>query len=203
MGKSLLFALAFAAAPWAAASPPNIIYILADDLGYGDVHCLGGERSKIATPRIDRLAGEGMTFTETHASSAVCTPSRYSILTGRYNWRSILQKSVLWGFSPPLIAAGRLTVAGLLKEQHKSDIQELSDARELLASRGVTLTSEDVSSILEFPILNIYGSTTSTYEFSGSSFSGNDSASMVCPESSPPKVISAVATRLRSLCSML
>jgi hypothetical protein len=69
-----------------------------------------------------------------------------------------------------------LDTAGLLKEQHKSDIQELSDARELLASRGVTLTSSDVSSILEFPILNIYGSTTSTYEFSGSSFRGNDSA---------------------------
>ncbi len=95
---------------------PNLIYILCDDLGYGDVHCLGGARSKIATPNIDRLASQGMTFTEAHSSSAVCTPSRYSILTGRYNWRSHLQKGVLNGFSEPLIAANRLTVPALLKQ---------------------------------------------------------------------------------------
>ncbi len=95
---------------------PNILYILCDDLGYGDVHCLGGERSKIATPHIDRLAAAGMTFTEAHASSAVCTPSRYGILTGRYNWRTRLQSGVLQGFSSPLIAAGRLTVPALLKQ---------------------------------------------------------------------------------------
>ena len=80
-----------------AAAKPNIVYILCDDLGYGDVHCLGGERSKIATPNIDRLAAGGMTFTEAHASSAVCTPSRYGILTGRYNWRTHLQSGVLDG----------------------------------------------------------------------------------------------------------
>jgi len=82
---------------------PNIVYILCDDLGYGDVHCLGGMRSKIATPNMDKLASQGMTFTEAHSSSAVCTPSRYSILTGRYNWRSTLQKGVLQGSSAPLM----------------------------------------------------------------------------------------------------
>jgi len=99
-----------------AAEKPNLVFILADDLGYGDVHCLNPERGKIATPHIDRLASQGMTFTEAHSSSAVCTPSRYSILTGRYNWRSRLQSGVLEGYSPPLIALGRLTVAELLKQ---------------------------------------------------------------------------------------
>jgi arylsulfatase A len=98
------------------AAKPNIVYILCDDLGYGDVHCLGGDRSKIATPNIDRLAAAGMTFTEAHASSAVCTPSRYGILTGRYNWRTHLQSGVLEGFSSPLIDSGRLTVPTLLNQ---------------------------------------------------------------------------------------
>ena len=59
-------------------SQPNIVFILADDLGYGDVHCLNPQRGKIPTPELDRLASQGMTFTEAHSSSAVCTPSRYS-----------------------------------------------------------------------------------------------------------------------------
>ena len=99
-----------------AAERPNIVYILADDMGYGDVHCLNPERGKIATPHMDRLAAEGMVFTDAHSSSAVCTPSRYGVLTGRYNWRSPLQQGVLWGFSKPLIAADRLTVPGFLKQ---------------------------------------------------------------------------------------
>lgn len=107
-----LCAQAFAAA----AAKPNIVYILCDDLGYGDVHCLGGARSKIATPNIDRFAAAGMTFTEAHSSSAVCSPTRYGILTGRYNWRSHLQKGVLSGYSEPLIAADRLTVPALMKQ---------------------------------------------------------------------------------------
>jgi arylsulfatase A-like enzyme len=93
---------------------PNIIYILTDDLGYGDVDSLN-PLGKIKTPRIDRFATEGMTFTEAHSSSAVCTPSRYCILTGRYNWRSKLKSGVLGGFSKPLIEEDRLTVAELLK----------------------------------------------------------------------------------------
>lgn len=95
--------------------PPNIVYLLADDLGYGDVKCLN-PRGKIATPNLDRLAAEGMIFTDAHSSSAVCTPSRYSILTGRYNWRSRRQEGVLGGFGPPLIDRERLTVPALLKQ---------------------------------------------------------------------------------------
>lgn len=114
LAASLALVRVQAATP--AAAKPNIVFILADDLGYGDVHCLNPERDKIATPHIDRLAAEGMTFTDAHSTSAVCTPSRYGILTGRYNWRSRLQSGVLGGFSPPLIAPARLTVAELLKE---------------------------------------------------------------------------------------
>ena len=95
---------------------PNIVYILADDMGYGDVSCLNPE-SKIRTDRLDRLAAEGLRFTDAHASSAVCTPSRYSILTGRYNWRSSLKRAVLGGYSKPLIETDRPTVASMLRER--------------------------------------------------------------------------------------
>ncbi len=94
---------------------PNIVFILADDLGYGDVKSFNPE-GKIATPNIDLLAAEGMKFTDAHSSSAVCSPSRYSVLTGRYPWRSSLQKSVLGGFSKPLIDNDRMTVASFLKK---------------------------------------------------------------------------------------
>lgn len=98
-----------------AADRPNIVYILCDDLGYGDVQCLN-PKGKIPTPNIDRLARAGMIFTDAHSSSAVCTPTRYGILTGRYNWRSRLQSGVLGGMSPPLIERGRLTVPAFLKQ---------------------------------------------------------------------------------------
>ena len=81
------------------ASNPNVVFILADDFGYGDAQCLNPERGKIATPAIDKLAEQGMTFTDAHSTSSVCTPTRYAILTGRYNWRTHLQKSVLYGFA--------------------------------------------------------------------------------------------------------
>lgn len=97
------------------ARAPNIVYILADDMGYGDVSALNPE-SKIPTPHIDRLAKEGLIFTDAHSNSAVCTPTRYGILTGRYCWRSSLKSGVLNGFSPPLIEKGRMTVASFLKE---------------------------------------------------------------------------------------
>lgn len=100
-----------------AASSPNIIYILADDLGYGDVHSLNPEYGKIPTPAMDRLASEGMVFTDAHSNSSVCTPTRYGVLTGRYNWRTWKQGGVLFGFDQPLIKAGRMTVASFLKEQ--------------------------------------------------------------------------------------
>lgn len=97
------------------ANRPNIVYILADDMGYGDISYLN-EQSKLNTQYLDRMAREGMAFTDAHSSSAVCTPSRYSILTGRYNWRSTLKRSVLFGYDAPLIERGRMTVASMLKE---------------------------------------------------------------------------------------
>lgn len=103
-----------AACVWAQPGPPNLVFILADDQGVGDVSHAGG---LAATPHIDQLAKEGLRFTDAHTTSSVCTPTRYSILTGRYNWRSPLKKSVLWGPSPPLIPTDRLTVASMLKAQ--------------------------------------------------------------------------------------
>ena len=97
-------------------SVPNIVFILADDMGYGDVHALN-PKSKIPTPHLDRLAREGMTFTDAHSPSAVCTPTRYGVLTGRYCWRSRLKRGVLNGFSPPLIERNRPTVASFLNAQ--------------------------------------------------------------------------------------
>jgi arylsulfatase A len=112
------FFLLLAARPSGAArpTPPNIVYIYCDDLGYGDVKCLNPQ-GKIPTPHMDRLAAGGMIFTDAHSSSAVCTPSRYSVLTGRYNWRSGMKRGVLNGFSPRLIETNRITVAAFLKAQ--------------------------------------------------------------------------------------
>lgn len=94
---------------------PNIIYLLTDDMGYGDLSCLN-PASAWQTPNLDRLAREGLTYRDGHSSSAVCTPSRYSILTGRYNWRSWLKLGVVDGYSRPLIEEGRMTAASLLRD---------------------------------------------------------------------------------------
>ncbi len=99
----------------ALAQHPNIVYILADDLGYGDVGALNPE-GKIKTPHLDQLASAGMIFTDAHSSSSVCTPTRYGLLTGRYNWRSRLKRGVLYGYDRRLIESGRLTVPALLKQ---------------------------------------------------------------------------------------
>jgi arylsulfatase A len=96
---------------------PNIIYVLADDLGYGDVS-ICNENGKINTPNLDQLATEGIRFTDAHTSSAVCTPTRYGILTGRYNWRSKLKSSVLTGKSKALIPNSRSTVASVLQKNN-------------------------------------------------------------------------------------
>lgn len=104
-----------AAAPTTA--KPNIVILLADDLGYGDVHALNPARGRIKTPNYDRLAREGMTFTDAHGGSAVCTPTRYGLLTGRYAWRTRLQQGVIDGFLPPLIAADRLTIGRMLQSE--------------------------------------------------------------------------------------
>jgi len=116
MKSHLLTALLVASFGFAAAENPNIIIILADDQGYGDVSAYN-PGSKIPTPNIDRLAKEGMRFTDAHTSSGVCTPTRYSLLTGRYHWRTKLQSGVLGGFSLPLISEGRITLPGFLREQ--------------------------------------------------------------------------------------
>ncbi len=97
------------------AAKPNIVYFFVDDMGYGDASCLNPE-GKIKTPNIDRLAREGVKFTDAHSSSAVCSPSRYSVLTGRYNWRSPLQRGIVGVYGDPLISADRLTVPGFLKQ---------------------------------------------------------------------------------------
>ena len=86
---------------------------MADDMGYGDLSCYGAER--IDTPNTTRLAGEGMRFIDTHSTSAVCTPSRYSVMTGRYCWRSQLKDGVLAGLDRPIIEQERMTVARFLK----------------------------------------------------------------------------------------
>jgi arylsulfatase A-like enzyme len=112
----LFLSLAAASSSTAAeASRPNIVYILADDLGYGDLGCYN-PASKIPTPNLDRLAAQGMRFTDAHAPTSVCTPTRYAILTGRYSWRSRLQRDVLGPWGATLIAPGRLTVPALLKQ---------------------------------------------------------------------------------------
>ena len=95
---------------------PNIVVILADDLGFGDVHCNNPQRGKIPTPNLDRLAAQGMRFTDAHSSSGVCSPSRYTVLTGRYHWRTRLQAGIVGVFGEPLIAPDRLTIAGLAKQ---------------------------------------------------------------------------------------
>ncbi len=97
------------------AAKPNIVFILADDLGYGDLGCYNKD-SKIPTPNLDRLAVEGTRFTDAHAPTSVCSPTRYAILTGRYSWRTRLQRGVLGPWDAPLIAQDRLTVASLLKQ---------------------------------------------------------------------------------------
>ena len=101
----------------AASNKPNIVVVLADDLGYGDVQCLNPQHGKIKTPNLDRLASQGMTFTDAHSGSSVCTPTRYGLLTGRYAWRTRLQNGVLDGYVEPLIAAQRLTLPSMLKQQ--------------------------------------------------------------------------------------
>lgn len=93
---------------------PNIIFVLFDDLGYGQPKCYR-EDTKLKTPNIDRLATEGMRFTDAHSASSVCTPTRYGVLTGRYPSR-IGQYGVLTTFNPPIIPKSRLTVASLLKQ---------------------------------------------------------------------------------------
>ena len=93
---------------------PNIVFLMADDMGYGDPGSFNAD-SKIPTPSMDALAANGMRFTDAHSGSAVCTPTRYGVLTGRYAWRTALKRGVLSGYSRALIEPGRMTVASMLR----------------------------------------------------------------------------------------
>ncbi len=109
------FICSFILHPLSARELPNIIYILADDLGYGDVS-VNNPRSKIQTPHIDRLASEGIRFTDAHTPDSVCTPTRYAIMTGQYCWRTPLKQGVTWSYGRVFLEEGKLTVASLLKQ---------------------------------------------------------------------------------------
>ena len=99
----------------AADDKPNVILVMADDLGIGDISPTNSN-CKIATPHLQQLADEGLTFLDAHTTSSVCTPTRYGLLTGRYNWRSRLSRGVLSGRSEHLIPAERATLAHLLRD---------------------------------------------------------------------------------------
>lgn len=95
---------------------PNIVLIVADDLGYGDTGCYGARPGAIATPHLDRLAAAGRRFTQVYAPASTCTPTRYAMLTGEYAWRQPAKRtSILAGDAPLAIAAGRRTLPALLR----------------------------------------------------------------------------------------
>ena len=113
----MVFASCVALAAAGAAQPPNILLILADDLGYGDVRCYN-DQSKVATPHLDRLAREGLRFTDAHSPATVCTPTRYSLMTGQMAFRVPNGGTVFQGAGgPTLIAPGRLTLPAMLRKQ--------------------------------------------------------------------------------------
>lgn len=112
--------LALAAVAWSSSAPilaaaelPNVVVILADDVGYGDLSCYGA--TKVATPNLDRMAASGMRFVDCHSAAAVCTPSRYALLTGQYAWRHRPASGILNGVAPLCIPSNRMTVAQLLQ----------------------------------------------------------------------------------------
>lgn len=115
MNKIITFSSALLTSMTLDAQSPNIIFILADDLGIGDISAFN-TGSKIYTPNIDYLAQNGIAFTDAHSASALSTPSRYSLLTGRYSWRTELKEGVLDGYSPALIAPDRPTMAQMFSE---------------------------------------------------------------------------------------
>jgi len=97
-------------------SLPNVIIIFADDLGYGDIS-IYDKNNKINTVHLDKLASDGMRFTDAHTPSSVCTPTRYGLLTGRYNWRSKLKRGVVNGTAKALIPNSRTTFASVLQDK--------------------------------------------------------------------------------------
>jgi len=113
---TMLIAFCLLGALPARAESPNVVFILADDLGIGDVNCYGGDRCQIATPSFDRLAREGMRFTDAHANASVCVPTRVAILSGRYPWRfGATRPSGPWGYLSPRMSVSQFTLARLMK----------------------------------------------------------------------------------------
>jgi arylsulfatase A-like enzyme len=96
--------------------PKNIIFILADDLGYGDLGCYGAKPEHVRTPNIDGIARDGIRFTDGHSPASVSCPSRYNLMTGRYSWRTWAETGNVWANDPMLIDIGQMTIASLLKE---------------------------------------------------------------------------------------
>lgn len=118
--KLLTIAVCFTGMPFFAkadsAAKTNIVIMLADDMGFGELSCLNPERGKVPTPQLDRIAAQGMIFNDAHSGSSVCTPTRYGLLTGRYAWRTRLQSGVLTG-GESLIAKDRMTLPDLMKRE--------------------------------------------------------------------------------------
>ena len=108
----VLISITLVSQVYALADKPNVIVIYTDDQGYGDVSCLNPD-SKFQTPNLDKLAREGMSFTDAHCSDTICTPSRYGLLTGRYSWRTKLKRGVFGAEKKCLIVDGRMTLASL------------------------------------------------------------------------------------------
>ena len=118
-------------------SHPNVIVIYTDDQGYGDASCFNKD-SQFVTPNIDRLAQEGVLFTDGHCSDTVCTPSRYGLLTGRYSWRTELKRGVFQAERHCLISDQRMTVASFLRANGISN----SHGREMASGYGFFLAPE-------------------------------------------------------------
>jgi arylsulfatase A-like enzyme len=96
-------------------SLPNVVFILADDMGYDSVSAFNDQLGGLSTPELDKMVSQGVYFSDAHSGSSVCTPTRYGLLTGRYCWRSRLKTEVLWTYGQPLIEADQLTLPELLK----------------------------------------------------------------------------------------
>ena len=111
----LIFSLSIGGSTVTAAVRPNIVIILADDLGYGSLNSYGANPSHLRTPSIDRLAEQGRRFTDANTPSSVCSPTRYGLLTGRYDWRTNQKHGVINTTDPLHIDTSRPTIASLLK----------------------------------------------------------------------------------------
>jgi arylsulfatase A-like enzyme len=116
-GATILCCLAILQSPLIAAERPNIVFIMADDLGIGDVECYGRNRCQIDTPHLDSLARDGMRFTDAHTVASVCVPARIAIMTGRYPWRfQPPRPDGPWGFLNPRLTAGSFTLGNMLQQ---------------------------------------------------------------------------------------